>query len=102
MNIHCCQEMREQVTFQCDLHKDPFQCPDALVAYEARYDEYGLIIHDGGQSVLSIAHCPWCGSKLPESRRDQWFDELEALGVEDPWTQEVPEKYSDDAWYRGC
>jgi len=101
MNTHCCQQMREQVNFRCDRHQNAFECPDALVAYEARYDEYGLVIHDGGGSVLSIKHCPWCGAKLPESLRNRWFDELEALGFDDPATQEVPAKYNGDAWYRG-
>lgn len=102
MTSHCCPEMREQVSFQCDRHKDVFECPDALVAYAARYDEYGLVIHDGGASVRLISHCPWCGRKLPESRRSQWFDELKALGFDEPTVQEVPEKYKTDAWYRGA
>ncbi|MDM0077036.1 hypothetical protein QTH90_21680 [Variovorax sp. J2P1-59] len=100
MNSHCCPAMREQVSFQCDMHKDLFECPDVLVAYAARYDEYGLIIRDGGQSVRLISHCPWCGAKLPDSRRDRWFDELEALGFDEPTAQEIPEKYKTDAWYR--
>ena len=26
---------------------------------------FGLIVHDGGHSVITINHCPWCGVKLP-------------------------------------
>jgi hypothetical protein len=43
----------------------PFECPDALVNYSEQGKDYGLIIHDGGSSVISIAFCPWCGAKLP-------------------------------------
>jgi hypothetical protein len=25
------------------------------------------MVHDGGSSVVEIAFCPWCGSKLPAS-----------------------------------
>ena len=32
---------------------------------------YGLIIHDGGTSAVTIQFCPWCGSKLPASKRDR-------------------------------
>ena len=52
----------------------------------------------GGSSVINIRFCPWCGSRLPDSRRDEWFDRVEELGV-DPWGYDVPEEYMSDAWY---
>jgi len=27
-------------------------------------DDFGLPIHDGGNSYIVINYCPWCGSKL--------------------------------------
>ena len=57
--------MRANTENVCDLHSDRFECPDALVNYSERRKDYGLIIHDGGSSVISIAFCPWCGTKLP-------------------------------------
>ena len=68
--------------------------------YSDRFDEYGLIVHDGGTSVIAIKFCPWCGSKLPESMRDRWFEELAALGFDDPGGQEIPERFLSDAWRR--
>jgi hypothetical protein len=56
--------MRAHVEAVCPLHRDAFECPDALVDFSERDDSYGLIIHDGGSSVISIAFCPWCGTKL--------------------------------------
>ena len=100
MPAHCCNEMRDAVTFTCDECSDEHECPDSLVSYNLRFDEYGLIVHDGGTSCLSIAHCPWCGVKLPESKRDRWFDELEAQGIGEPHEGNVPERYLSDAWYR--
>ena len=47
----------------CDLHPDRFDCADALIAMVD--GEYGIIVHDGGSSIVRIAYCPWCGSKLP-------------------------------------
>ena len=29
---------------------------------------------------ITINFCPWCGTQLPESLRDRWFEELELLG----------------------
>ncbi|MDH6139432.1 hypothetical protein P3T35_001432 [Kitasatospora sp. GP30] len=97
MTRHCCDQMTEQVNWQCDQHDDPFSCPDALVYFAAKYQEYGLIIHDGGASVIGIEFCPWCGRRLPESQRDRWFQELESRGI-DPWEDEVPAEFEDERW----
>ena len=59
---HCCTQMTEQVQHQCNLHPDPAACPDALVGYFG--DLYGIRVHDGGNSFITILHCPWCGTKL--------------------------------------
>ena len=84
----------------CDKHSDPFSCPDYVINYNEKFDEYGLIIHDGGNSSYSINFCPFCGFKLPESKRDRWFDELESLGFDDPIeNQNVPSKYRSGEWY---
>ena len=91
--------MSEMLAFTREQHSDPFDCPDCLVHYAAKFDEYGLIIHDGGSSSVSIGFCPWCGARLPDSKRDRWFDELEALGFDDPTDQEIPERYRSDAWF---
>lgn len=92
--------MRAQLEVTCDLHPDPFDCPDSVVSYVAMFDEYGLIVHDGGASYLHIAHCPWCGSRLPESRRDEFFAHMDALGI-DPWLDDLPQRFQTDAWFRG-
>jgi hypothetical protein len=77
-----------------------FQDPDVLLAYSEVFDDYGIIYHDGGESRQIINYCPWCGAKLPDSKRDRWFDELEKLGIDDPIEQEYPEKYKTSAWWK--
>jgi len=67
MAVHCCEMMRSNVESTCDLHPDGFDCPDCLIDYSARRGTCGLIVHDGGRSAIAIAHCPWCGAKLPEA-----------------------------------
>ncbi|MGW0989907.1 DUF6980 family protein [Streptomyces sp. NPDC002486] len=91
---HCCEVMTDRVNVRCDRHDDPFDCPDALVDFIAKFQEYGLIIHDGGRSSITIEFCPWCGRRLPGSQRDRWFDELERRGV-DPGEDEVPADFQD-------
>lgn len=91
--------MSEMVSSRCEQHADRFECPDCLVHYAPQFDEYGLIVHDGGASSIAIQFCPWCGVQLPESMRHQWFDRLAALGFDDPLEQEIPERFRSDAWY---
>ena len=98
--IHGCKEMKRQLEITCDLHNDPFKCPDRLMFYSARFDEYGIIIHDGGNSYSVIHFCPWCGKKLPDSKRDLWFDTLKAGGYDDPAKQKIPVEFTTDEWYR--
>jgi hypothetical protein len=61
---HCCEPMQSAVTHQCDKHPSVFDCPDALIYYSSPFDKYGLIVHDGGSSYITISYCPWCGASL--------------------------------------
>ena len=91
--------MQTNVDQTCDTHPDPFDCPDHLVYYDDRFDTYGIIVHDGGHSSVVMAFCPWCGTKLPNSKEEQWFAELEKLGFDDPHETDIPDKYKTDEWY---
>ena len=94
----CCDRMKEELERTCAHGHAPSECPDVLIAYVAKFDEFGIRVHDGGSSIVSIAFCPWCGTRLPESKRDRWFDELERRGI-DPHEHEVPTEFRSDAWY---
>lgn len=97
---HWCERMTGQVGHGCGKGEGSFACPDALIYYDLKFDEYGIIVHDGGESYVTIEFCPFCGSKLPKSKRDLWFDELQAMGL-DPWdTDTHPSEYQTDEWYR--
>ena len=93
----CCVDMARAVDWSCEQHADAYQCPDALVAFSARFQEYGLIVHDGGSSSVRIHHCPWFGRRLPVSQRERWFAVLEQRGI-DPWSEDVPEEFTDERW----
>jgi hypothetical protein len=97
-NLICCNQMQEQILYKCTVHSNVFDCPDNLLFYNEIFNEYGLIIHDGGTSYKAIDFCPWCGKKLPKSQRDMWFNELEKLGFDSPFDQEIPEQYKTKAW----
>lgn len=97
---YCCDDMKENVEYRCETHPDPFECPTSVMFYERRFDEYGLVIHDGSGDFVIIQYCPWCGARLPASKRDRYFKELERMGI-DPWSEDVPEIYQSDAWWSG-
>lgn len=92
-----CVHMANFAEFYCEDHSNPKDCWDATIHYNEIYDEYS-IPHGDGISKVGIKNCPWCGTALPESNRDQWFDKLESLGFDDPWEQDIPEKFKSKAW----
>ena len=88
ISLHCCEDLRNAVENE-----------DIALTYTSKFREYGIPILDGGSSRLKIRYCPWCGKKLPDSLRNQWYDELERLGI-DPEEDTVPEKFNNEQWYR--
>lgn len=77
---------------------------DEVIFYVPQFDEYGIPVHDGSgtaNSYIQIRYCPWCGERLHESRRGEWFEKLEALGFDDPFSEEIPAPFRTDEWYRG-
>ncbi len=99
MKKHCCKNMDKALVLTCEHHDSPHDCPDQVLSYSPKFDEYGLIIHDGGSSEIEIKYCPWCGKSLPDSKRDLWFDTLDKLGFDDPSVQDIPSEFRSDAWY---
>lgn len=85
---HCCDRMAAHLKQQ-----------DVPVTYSPRFREYGLNISDGGSAKQLIQFCPWCGTRLPGSLRDAWFERIEALQI-DPEDASLPEDMKSDAWWR--
>jgi hypothetical protein len=56
--------MKDRVEYKCEEHPDPVDCPDNLIYFSEKLNEYGLIVHDGGSSFVTINFCPFCGTKL--------------------------------------
>jgi hypothetical protein len=100
MKKYCCERMSQEVSRTCADHNDPFECPDCIIFYSAKFDEYGIIVHDGGSNTILVQYCPWCGSGLPTSKRDVWLDTLADIGFDDPWNQEIPPEFQSDLWFR--
>jgi hypothetical protein len=69
---------------RCDTHESRYACPDALI--DVVQERYGLIVHDGGSSVIEIKFCPWCGARFASEEMDRqdepsWFRYLADLRI---------------------
>lgn len=73
----CCEMMGYQLNQVCDQHTDPFDCPDFLVGTFSD-GRVGLIIHDGGGSMVTIGYCPWCGTPTGTTELGRCID-IDAL-----------------------
>ena len=82
---HCCGQM-ENLLREGDL----------TIRYNSKYREYGIDYKNEG-SYQIINYCPWCGSELPKSLRDLWFEIIDALGVEPEG--DIPKSMQSDAWW---
>ena len=88
--IFCCTEMEQNINELSGIH------------YNDIFDEYGLICHEDNESVVILKYCPWCGKKLPSSKREEWFERLEELGFDDPMFDAcIPSKFKTSEWRKG-
>lgn len=85
---HCCAEMTQ--------HLDE---GEVAITYWDRFRDYGIKVLDGGSSVQSIYYCPWCGDKLSNSLRDEWFDLIDQLGLE-PGDAGIPDEFLSAEWWQ--
>jgi hypothetical protein len=85
--IHCCEALERA----CD-------DPDSAVTFNPKFREYGIKVLDGGSSYVEILFCPWSGQKLPGSLRDEWFNKLEAQGI-DPGVDPIPLEFQSELWH---
>jgi hypothetical protein len=97
MRDHCCDQMRGEL--QVVPESRGSTAPDRPVSYDPVFDEYRLAWHDSDSSGVPILHCPWCGRRLPDSKRDQWYTALQALGL-GPDDPRLPERFHGDTWWR--
>jgi hypothetical protein len=87
-STHCCNEMARHIAEG-----------EVALRYIPHFREYALPILDNGGSFQLIKFCPWCGSRLPDSLRDEWLRSIRAIGLE-PGDDRIPVEYRDDSWWR--
>lgn len=90
--LYCCEALQYEI-------EDKY-CP---IEYACRWREYTIRDFSSTSKSL-ILFCPNCGTKLPRSLRDDWFDILEQeYGLEDPLYDDkdkVPKEFMTDEWWK--
>lgn len=97
--MHCCKLMTGMI-----------DDPRFPVEYDPIFREYAISEVKNGKRGMThqrMFYCPWCGEKLPESLRHEWFNLIEAIGLDDidifsdiDRDPRIPEAMKSDAWWR--
>lgn len=99
---HCCRDMNNKVLDLNNGDEDLKKDENRVILFSSAFREYGIPVMDGkvySSSYILIEYCPWCGKRLPESKRYEWFEVLEKLGYDSPFEQDIPEKFKTSEWY---
>ena len=89
-----------QIAFCCEDMKNNIN-DNQLIHYSEIFDEYRIMVWEDNCSSILINFCPWCGKKLPISKREQWFAELEEKGFENPlFDDNIPASYKNGDWWK--
>jgi hypothetical protein len=90
--LYCCGALQYEA-------EDKY-CP---VEYSPKWREYTIRDFSSTSKSLML-FCPNCGTKLPTSLRDEWFDILEQeYELEDPLHDDknkVPKEFLTDEWWK--
>lgn len=97
----CCQNFLSKkngsaISFYCE------RTDDVIIDYYPRDREY-ITVH-GERTGYLIKYCPFCGTKLPTSLADEWWNVLEKeYALEDPVhddRKKVPAEFWTDEWWK--
>lgn len=95
---HCCLDLAFAIS---EPLLTPHQGPNRIIDWIASWNEYWIPVPYDGYSSTIIHHCPWCGQKLPESLRGEWYRVLNDLGYSDPSEDgNIPTEFESDHWWR--
>ena len=89
--VHCCKMMDAGIKSNRN-----------ILEYNASMREYSTICYkDDG---FLMYYCPFCGTQLPNSLRDQWFDEIsKELGFEVDLSidkRKIPSEFLTEEWWK--
>jgi len=89
---HCCNEMNSFT----ENPRDPIKYH---LVFRTYYIDYNA------SNIITMKHCPWCGTKLPKELTDEFFDILEEeYQIETDMGEykdiELPKEFQTDEWWK--
>jgi hypothetical protein len=78
--------------------------PKVPLKYYPLMREYGLDLYYS-YAIQLIDYCPWCGMKLPQSVREDYFQILKneykvKPGLDKANDPNIPQEFKSDAWWK--
>lgn len=84
---YCCSNMKVYIE------------DEKCILYSEVFDEYSIPCPSDNTQSYVLNYCPLCGKKLPNSKREAWFDKLETLGFDEPlFDGRIPEEFKSAKW----
>ena len=78
----------------------PQQGPNRILDWCPAWNEYRIPVPYDGYSSTELRYCPWCGTQLPPTKRDEWYRVLREMGFSDPGEDSIPDEFESDQWWR--
>ncbi len=88
MRKHCCNKMGSSLDDKT-----------IKISYFPMFRQYAIKYKNNSGSK-PISYCPWCGEKFPKSLAKEWSDELEKIGFDDPFDENILLEFKDDRWWK--
>ena len=66
------------------------------IFYSAKIREYGIRLRGAGHWRVNF--CPFCGARLPDSLRWEWYQRLQDLGLEAD-SPGIPKPFKTSQWW---
>ncbi|MFI4983868.1 MAG: DUF6980 family protein [Rickettsiales bacterium] len=90
---HCCNNMEYYVS------------ENREISYDLELRRYVLRLANAKNATCQLLfYCPWCGTKLPTSLADKWFEILKVeYGLTDPIfddAEKIPKEFKTDEWWK--
>jgi hypothetical protein len=73
------------------------------LSYSPKVREFSLLVRPDGEAGQMLHFCPFSGKPFPDSLRDRFFDELDAMGLTDGLAdvERAPAEFQSEAWWIG-
>jgi hypothetical protein len=96
--------MKDKFKQCCELMQQFLEDENIPLKYYPIMREYSMDLYHSF-AVQGIDYCPWCGTKLPMSVRDKYFDilekEYEINDRHDPEQEKrIPAEFKSDVWWK--